>query len=272
MDSSQNQSEIDSWGKIGNYSNDKEPSQEDIERANEWVTSMKTAPEFNGQKNEIGNIDTPELNDQKNETKDTNANIPEEEHDETISSAANLLNYGFDGVAREIGVEQIMQALKNYDPSSNPSNPIQGFYESVGIDTTKEYKDLHNTNSANRDSVNEYLSNTNMSPSSTNNIEHAIKALLDAHNLIRAVESSPEYTSLRKNAKSSEMGYFQFATHDIPNAGLVDLFGRLEEMKDNISPEESTNENQNEKNTDEYKDNNENESIIEDENKNELHE
>lgn len=247
MDNSQNQSEIDPWGKIGNYGNNKEPSPENIERADEWAASMETAPEFNSQKNEIGDADIPEID----ETED--ANIPEEEYDETISGTANLLNYGLDGIARNIGVEQTMQALKNYDPSNNPSDPIKGFYESIGIDTTKEYKDIQSTNSANRDSVNEYLNNTNTSP--INSTEHAIKALLDAHNLIRAIESSPEYASLRENAKKSEMGYFEYAIHDIPNAGLPDLFKRLEEMKDDISSKESIDETQSETNVDEYEDN-----------------
>jgi hypothetical protein len=175
---------------------------------------METAPEFVDQ----------------NETENAEPQI--EQYDKTISGAANLLNYGLDGLAREIGVEQTMQAIKNYDPSNSLDNPIKGLYESAGIKTKIEFEGVRDTNIANRDSVNEYRDSINAPSNFERNTEHALKALSDAKELITAVESSPEYSSLRNNAKAAEMGYFKFATHDIPQAGLADLFSRLTDMKD----------------------------------------
>lgn len=55
---------------------------------------------------------------------ESEADEPESDYNESVASAASLINYGLDAVAREKGVEAIVQGIKSFDVSGS-ENPLR---------------------------------------------------------------------------------------------------------------------------------------------------
>lgn len=182
-------------------------------------------PEFAGEQFGVAN----EKNDYYGESIGTSEDG--EEFNKAVANAASIINYGMDAASRELGVEQVVQRINDFDPSGS-SDPIGDLYLHLGIDTAEERKNVRDeataaapVEAAFRDSVNAPVT---MNRTNTG----AFKAIEDMKELVAGVEGAdPLYEELRNNAKSAGMGYFEYAVKDYGVRGLTELFKVLSEQK-----------------------------------------
>lgn len=176
----------------------------------------------------------------------TSERIGEEknQYDEGLTEAAALINYGLDAIAREIGVEAVIQGIKTFDASGS-ENPLRDLYIHLGIDTQIEFKDTQEEELANKHRVERLRSEYNMPKSDKRTREGLIKAIADMKELIMEVEgASPKYAELRQSASSAGKGCFEYAVQSYGTRGLAELFSTLAAQKEKPAerkPEERTN-------------------------------
>ena len=184
-------------------------------------------PEFAG--NQFGTAN--ESNRFYGETVSNDESRGEAESDEGLSNAATIINYGLDAAARETSVEAVIQGIKNFDASSS-DNPLKDLYDSLGIDTEKEFEDMHDESAATRNIRDQFRTQYSMPKTEKRSRESFIKALANMKELISEVEGAdPRYANLRQAARASEKGYFEYAVKDYGLRGLTDLFSVLSRQK-----------------------------------------
>lgn len=197
----ENSGEIDPWANMGNMGSGNvsgETSAESLERAEKWENAMSDAPEFN----------------------------------EGLADASAIINYGINAAAREIGVEQTVQAIKHLNINSCPENPIKGIFDALGIDTPAEFQDYHDEQAASRVSENSFRSGNNHPTTMNRSMAGAVEAIRAMKELISEVEGAdPAYEDLRQNARALGKGIFETAVFGMKTPGLVELFGTLEQMR-----------------------------------------
>lgn len=153
------------------------------------------------------------------------------EFNDGLSNAASIINYGLDAAARETSVEAVIQGIKNFDASSS-DNPLRDLYDSLGIDTKKEFEDMRDESVATKHYRNQFREQYNMPKTEKRSREGFIKAIMDMKELISEVEGAdPRYEELRQAARASEKGYFEYAVKDFGLRGLTDLFSVLAKQK-----------------------------------------
>lgn len=161
------------------------------------------------------------------------------EYDEGVSDAATLINYGLDAVAREKGVEAVIQGIKSFDVTGS-SNPLRDLYVHLGIDNPEELDDVREESLATKPAKEKFRDEYNMPRTQRRSREGAIKAIQDMKELIAEVESAdPRYEELRSSAKSYGKGYFEYAVKDYGLRGLTDLFSVLANQREHKEQEES---------------------------------
>ena len=154
-----------------------------------------------------------------------------DEYNEGLSDAASLINYGLDAVAREKGVEAVVQGIKSFDASKS-DNPLRDLYIHLGIDTAEELDDARDESQATKAAREHFRNEYNMPKTQQKSREGATKAILDRKELIAEVEGAdPRYAELRSAARSYGKGYFEYAVKDFGLRGLTDLFSVLAEQK-----------------------------------------
>lgn len=177
-----------------------------------------------------------ENNDYYGETTDDDAEA--NEYDDGLSNAASLVNYGIDAIAREKGVEAVVQGIKSFDASGS-DNPLRDLYDHLGVNTVEELDDTRDESQATRAARESFRNEYNMPKSRQKSREGAIKAIQDMKELISEVEGAdPRYEELRSAAKASGKGYFEYAVSDFGTRGLTDLFSVLAEQKEQKEQEE----------------------------------
>lgn len=182
-------------------------------------------PEFSGEQFGVAN----EKNEYYGES--VGASEDGEEFNETISNAASIINYGLDAASRELGVEQVVQRINDFDPSES-SNPIGDLYLHLGVDTAEERKNVRDEAVAAAPAEAAFRDDVNAPATMNKTNEGAIKAIEDMKELVAEVEGAdPRYEELRNNAKSAGMGYFEYAVKDYGVRGLTELFGVLSQQK-----------------------------------------
>ena len=193
----------------------------------DFAKSMsKGVPEFTGF--QFGNAN--ETNEFYGEAVDGNAEADED--NEGLSNAAALINYGLDAVAREKGVETVVQGIKGFDTSKS-DNPLRDLYIHLGVDTAEELEDTRDESEATRSARARFRSEYSMPKTQKRSREGAVKAIQDMKELIAEVEGAdPRYEDLRKQARAYGKGYFEYAVKDFGLKGLTDLFGVLAEQKE----------------------------------------
>ena len=70
-----------------------------------------------------------------------------DDYNEGLSNAAALINYGLDAIAREKGVEVVVQGIKTFD-ASNSDNPLRDLYFHLGVNTPEELDDARDESRA----------------------------------------------------------------------------------------------------------------------------
>lgn len=204
----------------------------------------KGVPEFAGEQFGVAN----EENQFYGETTDEEESASEESDDknEGLTDAAAVVNYGLDVIAREKGVEQVVQGIKTFDASGS-ENPLRDLYTHLGLKNLDDFKDARDEAAATRRIRNTFRDEYSMPRTQRRSREGALKAIADMKELISEVEGAdPRYSELRNAAKSAEKGYFEYAVKDYGTRGLTELFATLskqkesKELSDADRPEEET--------------------------------
>lgn len=160
------------------------------------------------------------------------ADEPESDYNEGVASAASLINYGLDGVAREKGVEAVVQGIKSFDTTGS-ENPLRDLYDHLGIDTKEEFKDVREESMASKAQRMRFRDEYNMPKTEKRSREGMLKAIADMKELIAEVESAdPRYEELRTAAKAYGKGYFEYAVKNYGLRGLTELFSVLADQKE----------------------------------------
>ena len=129
---------------LGNKKN-KEPSAEDIARADIWMEAMDGI-----NNNQIQGTETLELDTIESAT----------EQGDDYGNASNLAGYGFDTVSEICGLESVLDAIRVADPEGKDANhPVQAVYKTVaqGSPETLDhlyqeiYKDSNSANDVDRE-------------------------------------------------------------------------------------------------------------------------
>lgn len=195
-------------------------------------------PEFAGEQFGVANEEN-EFYGESNDEKES-----ESEYNEDVADAASLINYGLDAVAREKGVEVVVQGIKSFD-ASNSENPLRDLYNHLGIDTTEEFKDVREESDATKPLKAKFREEYSMPKTQERSREGAIKAIADMKELISEVEGAdPRYEELRNAARSYGKGYFEYAVKDFGLQGLSELFSVLASQKEKSEQEDYKDNNQ----------------------------
>lgn len=196
----------------------------------------KGVPEFSGNKFAAAH----EGNSYYGET--INDEAEAEEYNDGVANAATLINYGLDAVAREKGVEAVVQGIKSFDASGS-DNPLRDLYNHLGIDTKQEFEDVRDESMASKAKKMQFRTEFNMPKTQQKSREGMLKAIADMKELIGEVETAdPRYEELRRSARASGKGYFEYAVKDFGLRGLTDLFSVLAEQKKKKEAEEKKEE------------------------------
>lgn len=189
-------------------------------------------PEFSGDKFGIAH----ENNDYYGES--VKEDSESEEYNDSVANAASLINYGLDAVAREKGVESVVQGIKSFDATGS-ENPLRDLYDHLGIDTREEFEDVRDESMASKFKKTQFREEYNMPKTQKRTREGMFKAIADMKELIAEVEGAdPRYEELRQSAKNYGKGYFEYAVKDFGLRGLTDLFSVLAEQKKKKEEEE----------------------------------
>ena len=191
-------------------------------------------PEFGGKQSGVAN----EKNQFYGETTDEEESESGGEN-EGLPDAAAVINYGLDAIAREKGVEYVVQGIKTFDASQS-ENPLRDLYIHLGVNNPNEFKDTRDESVATRQLRNQFRNEYSMPRTQNRSREGALKAIADMKELIAEVEGAdPRYAELRNAAKSAEKGYFEYAVQDYGSRGLVELFSELAKQKEQKEAEEN---------------------------------
>ena len=189
-------------------------------------------PEFSGDKFGIAH----ENNDFYGES--VKEDSESEEYNDSVANAASLINYGLDAIAREKGVEVVVQGIKSFDTTGS-ENPLRDLYDHLGIDTREEFEDVRDESMASKFKKTQFREEYNMPKTQKRTREGMFKAIADMKELIAEVEGAdPRYEELRQSAKNYGKGYFEYAVKDFGLRGLTDLFSVLAEQKKKKEEEE----------------------------------
>lgn len=193
-------------------------------------------PEFSGDKFGIAH----ENNDFYGES--VKEDSESEEYNDSVANAASLINYGLDAIAREKGVEVVVQGIKSFDTTGS-ENPLRDLYDHLGIDTREEFEDVRDESMASKFKKTQFREEYNMPKTEKRTREGMLKAIADMKELIAEVETAdPRYEELRQSAKNYGKGYFEYAVKDFGLRGLTDLFSVLAEQKKKKEEEEKKEE------------------------------
>ena len=169
---------------------------------------------------------------------ESEADEPESDYNEGVASAASLINYGLDGVAREKGVEAVVQGIKSFDATGS-ENPLRDLYDHLGIDTKEGFKDVREESMASKAQRMRFRDEYNMPKTEKRSREGMLKAIADMKELIAEVESAdPRYEELRTAAKAYGKGYFEYAVKNYGLRGLTELFSVLADQKEKKEKQE----------------------------------
>lgn len=204
----------------------------DIAPSEDFTNSFSDGvPEFGGEqfgKAHEGNNYYGEVAGDENET----------DYNESVADAASLINYGLDAVAREKGVEAVVQGIKSFDASGS-DNPLKDLFDHLGFNSTEEFKDLDDESDASKAQRARFQEECGAPKTQTKSREGMLKAIADMKELILEVESAdPRYDNLREAAKAAQKGYFEYAVQEYGTRGLTELFSELAKQKE-ISEKEN---------------------------------
>lgn len=164
----------------------------------------------------------------------------ETEPNEGISNAASIINYGLDAIAREKGVESVVQGIKSFDANGS-DNPLRDLFVHLGLENANDFEETSEEAAASRQIRNAFRNEYNMPRTQNRSKQGALKAIADMKELIAEVEGAdPRYEELRKSALSAGKGYFEYAVKDYGKRGLTELFATLSEQKKQKETEASS--------------------------------
>ena len=207
------------------------PPEQDFEKS----FAAGDVPEFAGEQFGVAN----EKNQFYGESADEQAAEADSNND-GIADAASIINYGLDAIAREKGVESVVQGIKSFDANGS-DNPLRDLFTHLGLENANDFKDTSEEAAASRQIRNAFRNEYNMPRTQNRSKQGALKAIADMKELIAEVEGAdPRYEELRNAAASAEKGYFEYAVKDYNKRGLTELFATLNEQKKRKEPEASS--------------------------------
>ncbi len=159
-------------------------------------------------------------------------NNEETKRDEGIADAAVLINYGLNAAARELGVETVVQRIKDFDPSGS-DNLVRDLYNHLGINDPTEKTNLRDAASASKKDEVAFRESENAPVTLNKSSAGALEAIKDFKELVSEVEGAdPRYQELREGAKAAGKGIFEFAVMQYGVRDLTVLFNVLAEQKE----------------------------------------
>ncbi len=198
-------------------------------------------PEFAGEQFGIAN----EKNQFYGESVDEQEVEAESNDNEGIADAASIINYGLDAIAREKGVEYVVQGIKSFDPSGS-DNPVRDLFIHLDLENTSDLEDTREESAATKQTRDAFRDEYDMPKTENRSKQGALKAIADMKELIAEVEGAdPRYAELRSAASSAGKGYFEYAVKDYDKRGLTELFATLNEQKTQKEPELSVEKEEN---------------------------
>ena len=195
-------------------------------------------PEFAGNKFGIANNENKYYGEKVEDIEN------DDEQNEGVDNASAIINYGLNAAARELGVELVVQRIKGFDAAGS-ENPINSLFESLGVDTIEEKKDVEEEASAAAVDEDRFRSETSMPNNKNKSKEGALLAIQDMKELISEVEGAdPRYEELREGARAAGKGYFEYAVQNYGVRGLTELFKELKNQREKKKEEETDDEKQ----------------------------
>ena len=229
----------DPWANMGNLSpqgpQNGEVSAENLKRAEEWTQAMQNPPAFSGeaQSQPTATAETPVGTPIKS-LAETSTQLPSdaEQRNESIAEAEAILYQGpINAAAREKGIEQVVQSIKNFVYDGN-GNPINQLLNDVSIDTQKELTDMAEEQRAIKQAENTFRTENINAPVATKKSEiGALSAIKDFKELIAEVETSPDYANLREQALKNGKSIWEEAIREYNVRDLTTLFDALGKQK-----------------------------------------
>lgn len=164
----------------------------------------------------------------------------EGEYNADISDAAAIINYGLNAAALKYGVPKVVETIKNYDPEGS-TNPVKDLFESLGVDTPEEFKEVKEEARAIASSEEEFRVEQSVQGKGNNSNMGAMAAIKDMKELISEVEGAdPRYEDLRERARSFGVGVFEYAVKDFGVRGLTELFDVLAQQRGESDDKENS--------------------------------
>ncbi len=155
------------------------------------------------------------------------------QYDQALADASAITGYGFDAVARQNGVEDVVEKIKYFD-ETNSNNPIKDLHAEMGIDTPEEIEKIREDSYATKDKVEELIQENNMPEVKERNEDNARQAIRDTKEVITEVEKvGPQYEDLRQNALRAREGEFDHIVRDKETQGLTEMFAGLSDQENN---------------------------------------
>lgn len=164
---------------------------------------------------------------------------PEFKDNEKVRKAVLIAGYGLDAVAREKGVEHVVQGIKSFDTSGS-DNPLRDLFMHLGVETVEDFKEIRDEAVATRRVRDAFRAEYGMPKTQEKTKQGLMMAIADMKELIAEVEGvDPRYAELRRAAEAAGMGYFEYAVMNFERRGLMELFTFLMKQREQKeSPEQ----------------------------------
>ncbi len=160
-------------------------------------------------------------------------------YDQALTDASAIVGYGFDAVARQNGVEDVVEKIKHFDETSS-NNPIVDLHAEMGIDTPEEVKKINEESLATKDKREELIQENNMPEVKEKNEDNARQAIRDMKRVITEVEKvGPQYEDLRQDALKAGEGEFDYVVRGSKTQGLTEMFAGLSDQKERSNEAQS---------------------------------
>lgn len=210
-----------------------ETNEESLDATSSWSPlTDEQIVDFGERYNEV----TEGTEDEHNEPVTEQESEPED--NEGVREAFSIAGYGLDAVAREKGVEFVVQGIKSFDVNGS-DNPLRDLLTDLGVESVEDFKEVRDEVAATKQIRDAFRAEYDV-PITQGKMKHnIIKAISSMKELIAEVEGAdPRYAELRSAAEAAGKGYFEYAVMSFEKRGLTELFTFLNEQHERKEPSE----------------------------------
>lgn len=214
-------------------SNTEAKAEREIPPDEDFAENFKTGvPPYAGEQFGMANEDNEfygeSVDEQESEFKDN----------EGVRKAVSIAGYGLDAVAREKGVEHVVQGIKSFDASGS-DNPLRDLLTHLGVKNVEDLKEIRDEAVATKQARDAFRAEYGIPKTQEKTKQGFMKAISDMKELIAEVEGAdPRYAELRDAARVAGKGYFEYAVMSFEKRGLMELFSFLMKQREQKDPSE----------------------------------